>query len=371
MNRLDAPQLKTQKTLKAINFAKLMQRGSLLLKNQDTQGDDSQQKPAKKVALPKEKSILRLSFQVDHRKQQSQKDLLQFSRSMTGAAEIRANKSDCGSEPDLLLRNKKLEDRLDDIIHITDEARIHEMYQDAIIKSFMLIFANDYCQHLLLNEDLIVLAFNCLEYSTRITLEAQNNVAKLLAKVMKYPAIQARMLEEGSALIYGISSLLDLLDQSQEAIQSLNLTGDSQHAHHKRCSAEVWAIRKKLQTIEYILQACTYFSMNGNFVAYHTDSIVIMNSLLGILKSHSIMSILNFQDKLNIIHIIKNVVKGPYESKKHFYNNKGISLLTSIVLKGINFHELEDDEGGNGAKTSKLSKSPTRSWSKDALSETK
>lgn len=137
---------------------------------------------------------------------------------MTGAAEFQANRSDCGSETDFLLKSKTLEDRLNDMNHNTDEARIHEMYQDAIIKSFMLIFANDYCQHLLLNEDLIVLAFNCLEYSTRITLEAQNNVAKLLAKVMKYPAIQARMLEEGSALIYGISSLLDLLSQSQEAI---------------------------------------------------------------------------------------------------------------------------------------------------------
>ena len=81
------------------------------------------------------------------------------------------------------------------------------------------------------------------------------------------------------------------------------------------------------------------------------------------------MSILSFQDKLNIIHIVKNMVKGPYESKKHFYNNKGISLLTSIVLKGTNFHELENDDGRNCAKISKASKSPARPWSKDVESE--
>jgi hypothetical protein len=36
--------------------------------------------------------------------------------------------------------------------------------RDALIKSFMVIFTNEKSQHLLLNKDIIDIAFNCLEF---------------------------------------------------------------------------------------------------------------------------------------------------------------------------------------------------------------
>jgi hypothetical protein len=42
---------------------------------------------------------------------------------------------------------------------------------DNIVKSFMLIFTNEHCHHLLLNEDLIEIAISCLENIDNISYE--------------------------------------------------------------------------------------------------------------------------------------------------------------------------------------------------------
>jgi len=44
--------------------------------------------------------------------------------------------------------------------------------RDALIKSFMLVFTNEKSQHLLLNKDIIDIAFNCLEFCESISIEA-------------------------------------------------------------------------------------------------------------------------------------------------------------------------------------------------------
>jgi hypothetical protein len=44
--------------------------------------------------------------------------------------------------------------------------------RDALIKSFMLVFTNERSQHLLLNNDIIDIAFNCLEFCESISIEA-------------------------------------------------------------------------------------------------------------------------------------------------------------------------------------------------------
>ena len=44
--------------------------------------------------------------------------------------------------------------------------------RDALIKSFMLVFTNEKSQHLLLNNDIIDIAFNCLEFCESISIEA-------------------------------------------------------------------------------------------------------------------------------------------------------------------------------------------------------
>jgi hypothetical protein len=60
----------------------------------------------------------------------------------------------------------------------------------------MIIFTNDESQHLLLNIDLIEIAFNCMENSTSITMEAQRNVARLTAKIVRFPKVQYKLIKE-------------------------------------------------------------------------------------------------------------------------------------------------------------------------------
>jgi hypothetical protein len=45
---------------------------------------------------------------------------------------------------------------------------VERILRDSIIKSFMITFTDPSNQHLLMNPDLIEIAFNCIEYSTEI-----------------------------------------------------------------------------------------------------------------------------------------------------------------------------------------------------------
>jgi hypothetical protein len=64
---------------------------------------------------------------------------------------------------------------------------IDMVLRDSLIKSFMVIFTNDKSQHLLLNKDLIDIAFNCLELCTECSLEAKRHVARLISIIFKFP----------------------------------------------------------------------------------------------------------------------------------------------------------------------------------------
>ena len=59
--------------------------------------------------------------------------------------------------------------------------------RDALIKSFMVIFTNEKSQHLLLNQDIIDIAFNCLEYCESISIDAKRNLARLISIIFKFP----------------------------------------------------------------------------------------------------------------------------------------------------------------------------------------
>lgn len=58
---------------------------------------------------------------------------------------------------------------------------IDDMIKKIIIKSYMMIFTHENSQHLLLNIDLIVIAFNCMENCKQLNVETQRNVSKLLS----------------------------------------------------------------------------------------------------------------------------------------------------------------------------------------------
>ena len=59
--------------------------------------------------------------------------------------------------------------------------------RDALIKSFMVIFTNERSQHLLLNKDIIDIAFDCLENCNLISAEAKRNLARLMSIIFKFP----------------------------------------------------------------------------------------------------------------------------------------------------------------------------------------
>jgi hypothetical protein len=74
-----------------------------------------------------------------------------------------------------------------DEIDPNDHELVDQHLRDSLIKSFMVIFTNEQSQHLLLNKDLIDIAFNCLEYCMECTLEAKRHVAKLISIIFKFP----------------------------------------------------------------------------------------------------------------------------------------------------------------------------------------
>ena len=105
--------------------------------------------------------------------------------------------------------------------------------RDALIKSFMVIFTNEKSQHLLLNQDIIDIAFSCLEYCDSISVDAKRNLARLISIIFKFPQVQERILQE--KIVHGIVHLL-----SQDLQQS--------------------------SIISHALRSCTYISLSYKFV---------------------------------------------------------------------------------------------------------
>lgn len=74
-----------------------------------------------------------------------------------------------------------------ELIDPNDNELVEMHLRDSLIKSFMVIFTNEKSQHLLLNRDLIDIAFNCLEFCQDCTLEAKKHVARLISIIFKFP----------------------------------------------------------------------------------------------------------------------------------------------------------------------------------------
>ena len=54
---------------------------------------------------------------------------------------------------------------------------------------------------------------------------------------------------------------------------------------------------------------------------------------MNIISNEDKLKLFNFEDKLRIIKIIKNIVKGTFEAKKYFKKQHGISLF-HLIIKG-------------------------------------
>jgi hypothetical protein len=103
-----------------------------------------------------------------------------------------------------------------------------EMYlRDSIVKAFMVIFTNEQNQHLLTNKDLIDIAFNCLEVSTDITLDAQKNVSRLVSLVFMFPSVQERLINEGDQVINGLCNLINMIGKKSSNFKHFNIKEDN------------------------------------------------------------------------------------------------------------------------------------------------
>lgn len=124
-----------------------------------------------------------------------------------------------------------------------NDNEVVEIYlRDSLIKSFMVIFTNDKSQHLLLNKDLIDIAFTCLEYCKDCTLEAKRHVSRLISIIFKFPQVQERLL--AMEVVNGIVHLLKQI--------------------------------KHMDIIRHTIKACTYISMNYDFIKESKFSLAIL-----------------------------------------------------------------------------------------------
>lgn len=63
---------------------------------------------------------------------------------------------------------------------------------------------------------MIEIAFNCMENSTEITIEAQRNVARLTSKILKFPKVQKKLLKQNKGQVSkGIADLISHICQSE------------------------------------------------------------------------------------------------------------------------------------------------------------
>lgn len=117
-------------------------------------------------------------------------------------------------------------------INLENDTVIEQVLRESIIKSFMVIFTHDHSQHLLLNRDLIDIAFNCLEFAVDIADEAQQKLAKLISIIFKFPQVQDYMMKR--EVILGVTHLL--------------------------------AVYEHRDILSNTIKACTYLTMNYDFV---------------------------------------------------------------------------------------------------------
>lgn len=165
-----------------------------------------------------------------------------------------------------------------------DFEAVDQHLRDSLIKAFMVIFTNDKSQHLLLNKDLIDIAFNCLEFCTECTVAAKRHVARLISIIFKFPQVQERLM--ATEVVQGICELLNQ--------------------------------KKHIEIIRYTIKACTYISMNYDFIKESMYSLDILKSMMVLLDKMK-----NRNDQFNIILTIKNILKGDKCNKSYFLDNGG------------------------------------------------
>lgn len=145
----------------------------------------------------------------------------------------------------------------------------------------------------MLNKDLIDIAFNCLEHCNECTIEAKRHVARLISIIFKFPQVQHRLMAK--EVVTGICDLLSM--------------------------------KKHKDIIRFTIKACTYISMNYDFIKRSDLSLDILKCFMKLLDQMT-----GKDDIYNISMAIKNILKGDKKNKKHFLDNGGTKKFTNIII---------------------------------------
>ena len=149
--------------------------------------------------------------------------------------------------------------------------------RDALIKSFMVVFTHESSHHLLLNKDLIDIAFYCLEFCFDISHEAKRKLSKLISIIFKFPQVQDKLLTQ--EVIVGVNHLLEQVDN--------------------------------YYILQHTLRAITYMSMSYVFVSSGL-ALDILDNLIPLLASFE------NDDLRSLLFSICNILKGSKENALFF-----------------------------------------------------
>jgi hypothetical protein len=83
-----------------------------------------------------------------------------------------------------------------------------------------------------------------------------------------------------------------------------------------------------MDIVRHTIKACTYISMNYEFISESKYSLDVLKSLMTLLEISS-----ERHDQFNIILTIKNMLKGDKVHKLHFLEHGGTQKFTEIILK--------------------------------------
>ena len=94
--------------------------------------------------------------------------------------------------------------------------------------------------------------------------------------------------------------------------------------------------KKHKDITRYTIKACTYISMNYDFIKQSHLSLDILQAMMELLKTMN-----QRDDQYYIILTIKNILKGDKLNKKYFLDNGGTQKFTDIILKSNDLQLIE------------------------------
>mmetsp|Transcript_17153 Transcript_17153/g.26518 ORF Transcript_17153/g.26518 Transcript_17153/m.26518 type:complete len:116 (+) Transcript_17153:3965-4312(+) len=93
---------------------------------------------------------------------------------------------------------------------------------------------------------------------------------------------------------------------------------------------------KHSDIVRHTIKACTYISMNYEFIKKSELSLDILKSMMQLLDTMKTRD-----DQYNIILTIKNILKGDNDNRLYFFENQGTVKFADIVLNSGDLQLIE------------------------------